>query len=65
MEKIGILVVSYGARAVAMVDSFKRSTNYDVELYIADKQRNPFNVKKAVKHVVIPDLDAEKICKFA
>ncbi len=65
MEKIGILVVSYGARAAAMVDSFKRSTNYDVELYVADKQRNPFNVKKAVKHVVIPDLDAEKICKFA
>jgi len=65
MEKIGILVVSYGARAVAMVDSFKRSTNYDVELYVADKQRNPFNVKKAVKHIVIPDLNAEKICKFA
>jgi len=65
MEKVGILVVSYGARAVAMVDSFKRSTNYDVELYIADKQRNPFNVKKSVKHVVIPDLDVEKICKFA
>jgi len=65
MEKIGILVVSYGARAVAMADAFKRSTNYDVELYVADKQRNPFNVKKAVKHIVIPDLNAEKICKFA
>jgi phosphoribosylamine--glycine ligase len=65
MEKVGILVVSYGARAAAMVDSFKRSTNYDVELYIADKQRNPFNVKKSVKHIVIPDLNAEKICKFA
>lgn len=65
MEKVGILVVSYGARAVAMVDSFKRSINYDVELYVADKQRNPFNVKKSVKHVVIPDLNTEKICKFA
>lgn len=65
MEKVGILVVSYGARAVAMVDSFKRSINHDVELYVADKQRNPFNVKKSVKHVVIPDLNAEKICKFA
>jgi phosphoribosylamine--glycine ligase len=65
MEKIDILVVSYGARAVAMADAFKRSTNYDVELYVADKQRNPFNVKKAVKHIVIPDLNAEKICKFA
>jgi phosphoribosylamine--glycine ligase len=65
MEKVGILVVSYGARAVAMVDAFKRSTNYDVELYVADKQRNPFNVKKSVKHVVIPDLNVEKMCKFA
>lgn len=65
MEKVGILVVSYGARAAAMVDAFKRSTNYDVELYIADKQRNPFNVKKSVKHVVIPDLNVDKICRFA
>ncbi len=65
MEKVGILVVSYGARAVAMVDSFKRSINYDVELYIADKQRNPFNVKKSVKHVIIPDLNVKKICRFA
>lgn len=65
MEKVGILVVSYGARAVAMVDAFKRSINYDVEFYIADKQRNPFNVKKAVKHVVIPDLNVGEICKFA
>lgn len=65
MEKVGVLVVSYGARAVAMVDAFKRSTNYDVELFIADKQRNPFNVKKSVKHVVIPDLNVEDICRFA
>ena len=65
MKKIGILVVSYGARAAAMVDSFKRSTNYEVEIYVADKQRNPFNVEKSVKHVVIPDLNVEEICKFA
>jgi len=65
MEKVGILVVSYGAREVAMVDAFTRSTNYDVEVYVADKQRNPFNIKKAVKHVVIPDLGVEEICKFA
>lgn len=65
MEKVGILVVSYGARAAAMVDAFTRSQNYKVEIYVADKQRNPFNVKKAVKHVVIPDLNVERICKFA
>ena len=65
MEKVGILVVSYGARAVAIVDAFIRSISYDVEIYVADKQRNPFNVRKAVKHVVIPDLNVEAICQFA
>ncbi|MGQ9641250.1 MAG: hypothetical protein ACUVUF_03890 [Candidatus Bathycorpusculaceae bacterium] len=65
MEKVGILVVSYGAREVSIVDAFARSQDYNVELYIADKQRNPFNVERATKHVVIPDLNVEEICKFA
>ena len=65
MEKVGVLVVSYGSRETAMVDALARSRNYKVELYIADKQRNPFNVKRAAKHVVIPDLDIREICKFA
>ena len=65
MEKIGVLVVSYGAREVAMVDALLQSKNYQVELYIADKQRNPFNAEKAAKHAVIPSLDVEEICKFA
>jgi phosphoribosylamine--glycine ligase len=65
MEKVGILVVCYGAREAAMVDAFARSPNYNVKLFIGDKQLNPFNVKKAAKHVVIPDLNIEEICKFA
>jgi len=65
MEKIGVLVVSYGAREVAMVDALLQSKKYQVELYIADKQRNPFNVEKASKHVVIPNLDVTEVCKFA
>jgi len=65
MEKIGILIVSYGSREAAMVDAFSRSENYAVEIYVADKQRNPFNVEKAKRHVVIPDLNIEEICKFA
>jgi phosphoribosylamine--glycine ligase len=65
MEKIGVLVVSYGARETAMVDAFARSPNHKVELYIADKQLNPFNMEKAAEHVVIPDLNIEGICKFA
>lgn len=65
VEKVCVLVVSYGAREAAMVDSLTRSANYNVEVYVADKQRNPFNVKKAAQHVVIPDLNVEDICKFA
>lgn len=65
MEKVGILVVSYGARETAIIDAFARSTKYRVNIYVADKQKNPFNIKKATKHVVVPNLDIETICKFA
>ncbi len=65
MEKVGILVVSYGSRETAMIDAFSRSGEYQVEIYVADKQANPFNLKKAAKHVVIPDLNIEAICHFA
>lgn len=65
MERIGILVVCYGSRGVALVDTFCRSKEYDVEVYVADKQMNPFNIKKAKKHVVVSDLDVAKICRFA
>jgi len=65
MERVGILVVSYGSREAAMVDAFYRSQEYDVNLYVVDRQRNPFNVKRAKEHIVIPSLDMEEICKFA
>ncbi len=65
MDKIGVLLVSYGAREVAMADALLRSKNHKVELYVADKQRNPFNDQHATKHAVIPSLDVQEICKFA
>lgn len=65
MERVGALVVSYGSREAAMVDTFSRSEEFDVDLYVVDKQRNPFNVKRSKEHVVIPSLDIEAICKFA
>jgi len=65
MEKVGILVVSYGSREAAMIDAFTRSQKYRTEVYVADKQLNPFNLKKAFKHVVVPDLNVDIICKFA
>jgi len=57
LEQIGVLVICYGSRGVAMADTLLKSQNYTVKLYIVDKQRNPFNAKIAEKHVVIPSLD--------
>lgn len=65
VEHIGILVVSYGSRAAAMVDAFSRSQEYVTELYIIDRQRNPFNLKRAKEHVVSPSLSVSDICDFA
>jgi phosphoribosylamine--glycine ligase len=65
MERIGVLVVSYGSREAAIIDALKRSQEYDVEIFVADKQRNPFNVKRAAEHIVIPDLNIKQINQFA
>jgi len=65
MDNVGVLLVSYGAREVVMADTLLRSKRYKVKLYIADKQRNPFNVKHATEHRLIPSLDIQKIYKFA
>jgi len=65
VEHVGILIVSYGSREAAMVDAFCRSREYFVDLYIADKQRNPFNARRAREHVVIPSLNVGEIYKFA
>jgi phosphoribosylamine--glycine ligase len=65
MEKVGILVISYGSRAAAMIDAFVRSEEYTPQLYVVDKQKNPFNLKHAEKHTVIPDFNLTEITKFA
>lgn len=65
MERVGILIVSYGAREVSMAEVFLRSQQYETELFIIDKQNNPFNTKMAKEYAVVPDLNIEKICDFA
>jgi phosphoribosylamine--glycine ligase len=65
MEHVGILVISYGSRAASMIDAFCRSQEYITELYIVDKQKNPFNLKRAKEHVVVPSLSPKEISKFA
>jgi len=65
MEKVGILVVSYGSRAAAMIDAFVRGEDYSPKFYIVDKQNNPFNIKHAEKHTVISNFDLKEIANFA
>jgi phosphoribosylamine--glycine ligase len=65
MEKVGILVISYGSRAAAMIDAFVKSEDYAPKFYIIDKQKNPFNVKHAEKHMVISDFNLKKIARFS
>ncbi|OYT27028.1 MAG: hypothetical protein B6U97_02505 [Candidatus Altiarchaeales archaeon ex4484_96] len=65
MSKIGALVVSYGSRGVSFVDALCRSEKYDVDLFIADKQANPFNRERAKEHRIISDLDVGRIRDFA
>ena len=65
MEKVGILVVSYGSRAAAMIDAFCSSEEYNTKFYVVDKQKNPFNIKQAEKHAVISDFNLDEITKFA
>jgi phosphoribosylamine--glycine ligase len=65
VEKIGILVISYGSRGAAIVDALRRSEKYRVKLYIVDRNRNPFNIKHATHHIVHPDLNPEDILAFA
>ncbi len=60
----GVLVVSYGARAAVMVDLFERS-EHEVDLFIVDKQKNPFNVERAEEHIVDPSLSVDTIVEFA
>jgi phosphoribosylamine--glycine ligase len=65
MERVGVLVVSYGSREASMIDAFAGSQNYKTEIYVVDKQRNPFNVKKAKEHIVVSDLNIADISRFA
>lgn len=65
MDRVGVLVVSYGSREAAIVEALRRSEEYRVELYIVDRQRNPFNLSRAKVHVVLPDLNTNGILSFA
>ncbi|MFQ5975254.1 MAG: hypothetical protein ACE5J5_02930 [Candidatus Hydrothermarchaeales archaeon] len=63
MEKVGVLLVSYGSRASSIADALTRSRDYDVKIFDADKQRNPFILERSKDFII--DLNMEKIGEFA
>jgi len=65
MDKVGILVVSKCLSSAAILDTFARSERYDPEFYVAERQVNPLNFRRAKAHKVIPDLNVGDIAKFA
>jgi phosphoribosylamine--glycine ligase len=62
MEKVGVLLVSYGSRAASIADALCNS-NYKVDIYDADKQKNPFILERSVKQITT--LDVKEIGEFA
>jgi phosphoribosylamine--glycine ligase len=65
LDKVGILIVSKCLSAAAIIDTFARSERYAPEFYVAERQVNPMNVKRAKVHRVVPDLNVGDIAKFA
>jgi phosphoribosylamine---glycine ligase len=65
LDKVGILVVSKCLSSAAIIDTFARSERYAPEFYVAERQVNPLNFRRAKVHKVIPDLDVGEIAKFA
>lgn len=64
VERIGVALVSYGSREVAIADALLHSKKYKVELYIADRLRNLYNAKNAKEHAIIPNLTNKEILSF-
>jgi phosphoribosylamine---glycine ligase len=65
LDKVGILIVSKCLSSAAIIDTFARSESYSPEFYVAERQVNPLNFKRAKVHQVIPDLNVADVAKFA
>ncbi len=65
MDRVGVLVVSKCLSSPAIVDALQRSERYAPEFFIVERQRNPFNVRRAKHHAVVPDLNLGDVSRFA
>lgn len=65
MERVKVLIVSYGAREAAILDTLCRSDKYHVVPIVIDKQANPLNLRWAKEregvHIVDPKLNTDTI----
>ncbi len=48
-----------------MVDALTRSTTYRPELYVVERQPNPYNVTRSRFHAVVPDLNVGDVARIA
>ena len=64
MDRVGVLVVSKCLSSPAIIDALSRSEDYRPDFYVVEKQRNPYNVKRARLHAVVPDLNLREIVRF-
>ena len=68
-ERLGVLMVSYGARDAAMLHALGSSKQYKPVFYVADGQRNPYTVSMAGStggaHRVVKGLAVDGIVQFA
>jgi phosphoribosylamine--glycine ligase len=65
LDKVGVLIVSKCLSSAAIIDAFARSEKYAPEFYVAEKQVNPLNFRRAKVHKVIPDLNVQEVARFA
>ena len=52
-QKLGVGITVYGSREAAVVDALLKSPNYDVSVFAADKQRNPYIESHAKRHEIV------------
>ncbi len=65
MDRVGILIVSKCLSASAIADTLLRSEKYVPELFVIEKQLNPFNSERAEVHKVVPDLNLRDVVRAA
>ncbi len=65
MEKVGILIVSYGSREAAIAESFPAAEHTRQKFTSLTSKKTHSTLKEQENTLFIPNLDINDICKFA